>query len=147
MRILRDGTWLYHGSPIGRKPLVRLFSTVLRREDDGYWLVTPVERGRIVVDDAPFTAVELTVEGTGRDQRLSFRTNVDDTVTADRDHPIRVVLAPDGEPSPYVLVRDRLEALIVRAVYYDLVELGCERQVDGEERYGVWSAGTFFPLG
>ena len=147
MRILRDGTWLYHGSPIGRKPLVRLFSTVLRREDDGYWLVTPTERGRIVVDDAPFTAVELTVEGTGQDQRLSFRTNVDDTVTADRDHPIRVVLAPDGEPSPYVLVRDGLEALIVRAVYYDLVELGEERLVDGEERYGIWSAGTFFPLG
>jgi hypothetical protein len=146
IRILRDGTWLYHGSPIGRKPLVRLFSTVLRREDDGFWLITPVERGRIVVDDAPFTAVEMTVEGAGTDRRLHFRTNVDDTVTADRDHPIRVALAPDGEPSPYVLVRDRLEALIVRAVYYDLVELGEERLVDGEERYGVWSAGTFFPL-
>ena len=147
IRILRDGTWLYHGSPIGRKPLVRLFSTVLRREDDGYWLVTPVERGRIEVDDAPFTAVEMTVEGQGPDQRLTFRTNVDDMVTADAAHPLRIVVAPDGEPSPYVLVRDRLEALIVRAVYYDLVELGCERVIDGEERYGVWSAGTFFPLG
>jgi hypothetical protein len=147
IRILRDGTWLYHGSPIARKPLVRLFSTVLRHEDDGFWLVTPVERGRIVVDDAPFTAVEMTVEGAGPAQRLSFRTNVDDTVTADEAHPLRVALAPDGEPSPYVLVRDRLEALIVRAVYYDLVELGETRLVDGEERYGVWSAGTFFPLG
>lgn len=147
IRILRDGTWLYHGSPIGRKPLVRLFSTVLRRDDDGFWLVTPVERGRIEVDDAPFTAVEMTVEGTGAAQRLTFRTNVDDTVTADAAHPLRVALAPDGEPSPYVLVRDRLEALIVRAVYYDLVELGEERLVDGEERYGVWSAGTFFLLG
>ena len=148
IRILRDGTWLYHGSPITRKPLVRLFSTVLRREGDAFWLVTPAERGRIVVDDAPFTAVEMTVEGMGTAQRVTFRTNLDDVVTADQAHPIRVALATGtGEPSPYVVVRDGLEALIVRAVYYDLVERGDTSRLDGEERYGVWSAGTFFPLG
>jgi hypothetical protein len=148
IRILRDGTWLYHGSPIARKPLVRLFSTVLRREGDAFWLVTPVERGRIIVDDAPFTAVEMTVEGVGAAQRITFRTNLDDTVTADAAHPIRVALAAgSGEPSPYVMVRDGLEALIGRAVYYELVERGAISRLDGEERYGVWSAGTFFPLG
>src|SRR5258708_35036602 len=115
IRILRDGTWLYHGSPIARKPLVRLFSTVLRRERDGYWLVTPVERGRIEVDDAPFTAVEMTIEGTGAAQRVTFRTNVDDTVTADQAHPLRV--APDqatGEARPYIWVGPRIEGLILR---------------------------------
>ncbi|MBI3516187.1 MAG: DUF1285 domain-containing protein [Proteobacteria bacterium] len=148
IRILRDGTWLYHGSPITRKPLVRLFSTVLRRERDGYWLVTPGERGRIVVDDAPFTAVEMTIEGTGAAQRVTFRTNVDDTVTADEAHPLRVALdRTTGEPSPYIEVRYGLEALIVRAVYYDLVERGQTRVVDGEDIYGVWSAGMFFRLG
>ena len=148
IRILRDGTWLYHGSPITRKPLVKLFSTVLRRESDGYWLVTPVERGRILVDDAPFTAVEMTIEGSGRAQRVSFRTNLDDTVTADAAHPLRVALAPaTGEPSPYIEVRNGLEALIVRSVYYELVERGEPRIVDGEESYGIWSAGTFFRLG
>ncbi len=148
IRILRDGTWLYHGSPITRKPLVRLFSTVLRREPDGFWLVTPVERGRIIVDDAPFTAVEMSIEGAGPDQRIAFRTNLDDTVTADAAHPLRVELDPDtGEPSPYVEVRDGLEALIVRSVYYELVDRGETRMLDGEESYGIWSAGTFFRLG
>ena len=100
-RIARDGTWFYRGSPIGRKPLVRLFSTVLRREDDGsYWLVTPVERGRITVDDAPFVAVEMNVTGSGRDQKLSFRTNVDDWVVADDQHPISLRIDADGAPSP-----------------------------------------------
>ncbi|HLB79761.1 MAG TPA: DUF1285 domain-containing protein [Dongiaceae bacterium] len=149
IRIGRDGTWFYHGSPIGRKPLVRLFASVLRREaDGGYWLVTPVERGRIVVDDAPFTAVELTVEGAGRDRALSFRTNIDDVATADADHPIRVARDPDsGEPRPYIHVRDGLEARILRPLYYELVALGEERRVEGETLYGVWSKGTFFPLG
>lgn len=148
IRILRDGTWLYHGSPITRKPLVRLFSTVLRREGDAYWLVTPAERGRIIVDDAPFTAVEMTIEGAGQQQRVRFRTNLDDTVTADAAHRLRVALDPDtGEPSPYIEVRNGLEALIVRAVYYDLVERGETRVLNGEESYGIWSAGTFFVLG
>ena len=148
IRILRDGTWLYHGSPITRKPLVKLFSTVLRRDGDGYWLVTPVERGRIVVDDAPFTAVEITIEDPGPAQRVIFRTNLDEVVTADAAHPIRIArVAGSDEPRPYVAVRDGLEALILRAVYYELVERGEARRIGGEERYGIWSAGTFFPLG
>jgi hypothetical protein len=147
IRILRNGTWLYHGSPITRKPLVRLFATVLRREGDSYWLVTPAERGRIVVDDAPFTAVEMTITGTGPDQVVGFRTNLDDPVTADAAHPLRVALAADGEPSPYIEVRNGLEALIVRSVYYELVERGETRLINGEECYGIWSAGIFFRLG
>lgn len=149
MRIARDGTWFYHGSPIGRKRLVKLFASVLRREDDGhYYLVTPVEKGRIVVDDAPFVAVAMDVASDGRDQRLTFRTNIDEEVVADGAHPIRVDHNQlTGEPAPYVLVRDGLEALIGRAVYYDLVERGVEKQVDGETLYGVWSCGVFFPLG
>lgn len=148
-RIAGDGTWYYKGSPIARKPLARLFSTVLRREDDGaYWLVTPVERVRIEVEDAPFTAVEMSAAGAGRDQVLGFRTNVDAWVEAGPDHPIRVRHAPDsGEPRPYILVRDRLEALIVRSVYYHLVELGVEHDQDGRTGIGVWSKGSFFPLG
>ena len=147
IRILRDGTWLYHGSPITRKPLVRLFASVLRRHDDAFWLITPVERGRIAVDDAPFVAVEMTIDGAGASQRVSFRTNLDENVTADDAHPIRVATdAATGEPSPYVMVRDGLEALIARAVYYDLVERGESRRIGHEERYGIWSAGTFFPL-
>ena len=149
MRIARDGTWYHEGAPIGRLPLVKLFSTVLHKDENGeFWLITPVEKGRIIVDDAPFTAVELTVEGSGPAQMLSFRTNIDDIVTASPDHPIRVAEDPaSGEPSPYILVRDRLEALILRPVFYHLVELGEEREVDGRRVLGVSSAGTFFPLG
>lgn len=144
MRIARDGAWFYQGSPIGRKPMVRLFSTVLRRDDDGrYYLVTPAEKLAIRVDDAPFLAVEMAVHGAGRGQILTFRTSVDDEVMAGPEHPIRVATAADGEPSPYVRVRDRLDALIARSVFYDLVELAEER--DG--RLGVWSAGVFFPIG
>lgn len=154
MRIARDGTWFYRGSPINRKPLVKLFSAVLRREDDGeYWLVTPVERGRIEVEDAPFTAVEVTARGTGRDQELTFRTNLDDFVIADCDHPIRVshrrnqTNQPGGEPRPYVLIRPGLEALILRPVFYHLVDLGEMRQIERVEQLGVWSGGQFFALG
>ncbi len=149
MRIARDGTWFYQGSPINRKSLVKLFSTVLRRVESGeYWLVTPVERGRIQVDDAPFTAVEVTATGANRDQELTFRTNLDDFVIADCDHPIRVSYHRDkGEPSPYVLVRPGLEALMLRPVFYHLVELGEVRAVDGIEQLGVWSRGQFFVLG
>lgn len=149
IRIARDGTWFHQGSPIGRKPMVKLFSTVLRREEDGtYLLVTPVERGRIEVEDAPFIAVRLAVAGTGRDQVLSMETNLDDSVTVDSDHPIRVAVDEETqEPSPYVTVRDRLEARINRAVYYELVELGVEEEVGGDHLYGVWSSGEFFPLG
>ena len=149
MRIARDGTWYYRGTPIGRKALVRLFSSVLRRDEAGdYWLVTPVERGRIEVEDAPFTAVELDVIGAGREQVLRFRNNVDDWIEAGPGHPIRVETAPEtGEPSPYILVRECLEALILRAVYYELVELAVEAEGSEESLLGVWSKGEFFPLG
>lgn len=149
MHITRDGTWYYMGSPIGRKPMVRLFSTIMRREDDGYfYIVTPVEKVRVVVDDAPFVAVYVEIEGAGPDQRLTFRTNVDDQVAAGPDHPIRVEIdAETGEPSPYILVRDRLEALISRPVFYELVELSVERELDQGPVYGVWSDGEFFPVG
>jgi hypothetical protein len=149
IRIARDGTWFYHGSPIGRKPLVRLFASVLQRDDEGrFLLVTPVEQGLIDVDDAPFTAVAMTVSGSGRAQRLSFRTNLDEEVTADAAHPIRVVEDPaTREPSPYVRVRGRLDALILRPVFYELVELATTERVDGADAFGVWSGGSFFPIG
>ncbi|MSP48325.1 MAG: DUF1285 domain-containing protein [Alphaproteobacteria bacterium] len=145
----RDGTWYYHGSPIGRKPLVKLFASVLRRDDDGtYWLVTPAERGRIMVEDAPFTAVEVTADGEGPRQILRFRTNLDDEVEVGPEHPIRIDHDPaSGAPSPYVHVRRRLEARILRPVYYHLVELGREEAVGSERKFGVWSHGQFFPLG
>ena len=149
MRIARDGTWYYLGSPIGRRALVKLFASVLKRDTDGdFWLETPVEKCRIRVEDAPFLAVEMTVRGGGDARSLEFRTNVDEIVIAGPDHPIRVDTDSDtGEPSPYVMIRDGLEALIARAVFYDLVELAEERRVDDETVLGVWSAGVFFPLG
>ena len=150
--IKRDGTWLYRGSPIGRKELVCLFSSVLRRDAAGaYWLETPAERGRIEVEDTPWTAVELDWSGNGRDQVLSFRTNVDQVVTAGRDHPIRVQHdCLTCEPTPYLLVRtdgQPLEARIGRAVYYELVALAVPGMVAGREVLGVWSQGRFFSLG
>ncbi len=148
MRIAADGTWFYRGSPIERQRLVRLFSTVLRREDDGqYWLVTPVERGRIEVEDAPFVAVELSVKGDGPERVLAFRTNLDDWVEAGPEAPLRFEHEPEsGEPRPYVLVRAGLEARLLRNVYYHLVELAEPQQIEGRERLGVWSKGRFFPM-
>lgn len=149
MRIGRDGTWYYQGTPIRRIGLVKLFASVLRREESGdFWLITPVEQARISVEDAPFTAVELRRQGKGRAQVLCFRTNLDDWVEAGPEHPIRVEQNPESEePRPYILVRDRLEALILRPVFYELVEAGEARREDGEELFGVWSKETFFPLG
>jgi len=150
MRIARDGTWFYHGSPIGRKPLMKLFASVLKRDSAGdFWLETPAEKCRVRVDDAPFVAVEMSATGSGRKQVLEFRTNVDEIVTAGHHHPLRVeVDEKTGEPSPYIYVRDGLEALIARAVFYDLVALGAEdRDEGGRMRFGVWSDGAFFPLG
>ncbi len=152
IRIARDGTWFYMGSPIARKALVKLFSSVLKRDDSGdFWLITPAERGRIQVDDAPFTAVECRPEGAGDGQVLRFRTNLDDWVEAGPRHPIRVEIASDtSEPRPYIEVRDRLDALIVRSVYYQLVELAEVRRAGGdrgEDVLGLWSKGAFFPLG
>lgn len=148
MRIARDGVWFYMGSPIGRVAMVQMFASVLRRDpDDKYFLVTPVEKIGIKVDDAPFVAIEMKVENKGREQVLSFRTNVDDWVTVDAAHPMRVTLKPETqEPSPYVLVRGRLEALINRAVFYDLVELCVDEPVDGVNMFGVWSSNVFFPF-
>jgi hypothetical protein len=148
MRIARDGTWFYCGSPIGRLALVKLFASVLRREPDGrYWLVTPAERGRIEVEDVPFLAVALTVQGEGREQQLIFRTNLDDIVTAGPDNPLRVETTASGEPAPYILVRDDLDARLARSVFYDLVELGNEEAIGETSQFGVWSRGRFFRLG
>lgn len=149
IRIGRDGTWFYHGSPIGRKPLVKLFASVLRRESDGeYWLVTPAERGRIKVDEVPFTAVEVNATGHGPAQTLTFRTNLDDEVVADAAHAIRVVHDPDTqEPRPYIHVRDGLEARILRPVFYELAGLADLRRIGKDEVHGVWSREQFFPLG
>lgn len=147
MRIARDGTWFYLGTPIGRKPLVRLFASILKREGARYYLVTPVEKVGITVDDAPFVAVDFTASGSGRAQSLTFATNVDDEATAGPDHPIRIVRDPEtGEPAPYVLIRRNLEALIDRKSFYRLVDLGTEEPVDGVLQFGVWSAGAFFPF-
>ncbi|AGI25063.1 DUF1285 domain-containing protein [Pseudomonas sp. MT3] len=147
MRIARDGTWYYLGTPIGRKPMVRLFSTIIRRDGDDYFLVTPVEKCGITVDDAPFVAISLAVEGEGEQQVLRFTSNVDDEVVADAEHPIRVEIDPrTQEPSPYVLVRVNLEALIHRNVFYQLVDLAVSREIDGVDWLGVWSSGEFFPI-
>lgn len=147
MRIARDGSWFYMGTPIGRKPMVRLFSTILRRDGDAYFLVTPVEKVGIRVDDAPFVAVELEVEGEAEAQQLRFRTNVEDQVVVGAEHPLRVELdAQTGEPAPYVHVRANLEALIHRNVFYQLVELAVPREIDGQAWLGVWSGGEFFPI-
>jgi len=148
MRIARDGTWHYQGSPIGRPAMVRLFSTVIRRDGDDYFLVTPVEKVGIQVEDAPFVAVRLEVSGEGETQSLRFITNVEDEVEAGEEHPLRVVTDPQTqEPAPYVHVRANLEALIHRNVFYELVELAVPGKVDGKDCLGVWSGGTFFPIG
>lgn len=144
IRIGRDGTWYYHGSPIRRLPLVKLFTTVLRRDAAGdYWLITPAERGRITVDDAPFVAVAVEAAGEGEEQILTFRTNLDHVREAGPEHPIRVTFAPDtGEPSPYIRIAEGLDALLSRPVFYELAEIA----VSHDGRMGVWSHRTFFPL-
>ncbi|WP_417523352.1 DUF1285 domain-containing protein [Marinovum sp.] len=147
MRIARDGTWFYLGTPIGRKELVRLFSTILRKDGDRYVLVTPVEKVGITVDDAPFVAVDFEVSGEGREQVLTFETNVGDFTVAGPEAPIRVERdAETGEPAPYVLVRAELEALIDRKSFYRLVEIGQHHEVEGERWFGLWSSGVFFPV-
>lgn len=143
MRIARDGTWFYQGTPIGRPGLVRLFSTILRKDGDAYFLVTPVEKVGITVDDAPFVAVDF-VEMSGV---ITFETNVGDTVSAGAEHPIRVERDPKtGEPSPYVRVRANLDALIDRKSFYRLVDIGEVDRVDGTDWFGVRSAGVFFAI-
>jgi uncharacterized protein len=145
MRIRADGTWLYQSSPIGRAPLVKLFASVLRKDADGaHYLVTPAEKIDVTVEDAPFLAVEMEVEGSDDNQRLTFRTNVDDVVIAGPKHPLRFVAEKgSGGLKPYLLVRGRLEALVTRALYYDLVELAV---TDDKRGLGLWSNREFFVL-
>ena len=142
MEIRRDGTWFYEGTPIGRAPLVRLFSTILKREGDEHFLVTPVEKVRIRVEDAPFVAVDFERDGSS----LVFETNVGDRVPAGPGHAIRVERGEDGEPSPYIHVRAGLEALIDRKSFYRLVEVGEHRDHGGESWFGVASGDRFFPF-
>lgn len=147
IRIARDGLWFYLGTPIGRKPLMKLFASILRRDDDAYFLVTPVEKVGIRVDDAPFVAVDFTVENPGPDQIVSFETNVDDTADAGADHPLRVVRDPiTGEPSPYINIRRNLEALIDRKSFYRLVEVCNHQEFNGIRWFGLRSKGMFFPV-
>jgi uncharacterized protein len=146
MRIASDGTWFYMGTPIGRPALVRLFSTILKRENGKHFLVTPVEKVGIRVDDAPFLAVEMRKESDQQGKVLRFRTNVDDWVTCDGEHRLRFEAASDGGLTPYLHIRSELWAKVTRALYYDLVDMGEERMVDGREMFGVTSAGEFFPM-
>lgn len=146
IRIARDGTWFYLGTPIGRFELVKLFSSILKKEDDRYFLVTPVEKVGITVDDAPFVAVDFTVtENNG--QALIFETHVGDFATAGPDNPIRVLRDPEtDEPTPYIHIRAGLEALIDRKSFYRLVDLGETKMVEGLEWFGITSNQTFFPI-
>ncbi|WP_309083330.1 DUF1285 domain-containing protein [Chelativorans sp.] len=148
MEIRADGTWFYLGTPIGRMPLVQLFSSVLRKDEDGKtYLVTPVEKVGIRVEDAPFVAVEMAATGQGEDQVLTFRTNVGDVVEAGPDHPIRFVEEPaSGGTKPYLHVRGRLEALVARAVTYELMALGEEVEIGGRRVFAVRSKGAVFPV-
>ncbi|MBR7651571.1 DUF1285 domain-containing protein [Brucella oryzae] len=148
MEIKADGTWFYMGTPIGRKQLVRLFSTVLRKDEDGKtYLVTPVEKVGIRVEDAPFIAVEMEVSGQGEAQVLTFRTNVGDVVEAGAQHPLRFAVEPaSGGLKPYILVRGRLEALIARSVMYDLVALGEDIEIGGVPTFAIRSNGMVFPI-
>ena len=148
MAIRRDGLWTYQNSPIGRKPLVKLFSSVLRKDADGkHYLVTPVEKVDVSVEDAPFLGVEMEVAGAGEAQELIFRTNVDDIVRCGPDHPLRFEAEPgSGGLKPYLQVRGRLEALVTRAVYYDLVELAVTETIAGRDVLGVWSGGRLWEM-
>ena len=146
MRIASDGTWFYLGTPIGRPALVRLFSTVLKREDGKYFLVTPVEKVGIRVDDAPFLAVEMTKEAAEGGPRLRFRTNVDDWVECDAAHRLRFEPSAEGGLTPYLHVRADLWAKLTRTLYYDLVDIAEERMVDGRAMFGVASGGAFFAM-
>jgi uncharacterized protein len=146
MRIAADGTWFYCGSPIGRLPLVQLFSSILRKDGERYVLVTPVEKVGIRVDDAPFLAVELAVEGEGAGVGLTFRTNVDDMAAVDAEHPLRFEHGAAEGLKPYVRVRGDLWALVKRSLYYDLVALGAVERWRDEPWFGVRSRGLFFPM-
>jgi hypothetical protein len=146
MRIGADGTWYYQKTPIGRPALVRLFASILKREGERYYLVTPVEKCGIAVDDAPFVAVEVNPQETESGRALRFRTNVDEDILCGREHPLRFEPQPTGGLKPYLHVRRDLWALATRPVYYELVELGEERTMDQSRWFGVTSQGEFFPM-
>lgn len=148
MEIRRDGTWFYMGTPMGREALVRLFSSVLRKDEDGEtYLVTPVEKVRIRVVDAHFLAVEMNVEGEGADKKISFRTNVGEIIEIDNEHPLRFEIeGRDAELKPYFMVRGQLEALVNRATMYDLVELGEELLINGEKMFALETNGQVIPI-
>lgn len=148
LKIRTDGTWLYQNSPIGREALVKLFASVLRKDADGRtYLVTPAEKIDVDVEDAPFLAVEMAANGNGRTQEIVFRTNVDDVVKCGPEHPLRFARQdPGGGLKPYILVRGRLEALLARAVVYELADIAVEETQDGRTVPGVWSGGAFFPM-
>lgn len=148
LEIRRDGQWFYQGSPIGRKKLVKLFSSILRHDEDGqHYVVTPVEKILVTVEDAPFLVTQMSVSGAGKDQILEFTTLTDDVFCAGENNPIRVDINPDNqEPTPYVRVRGRLEALIARPVFYRLVDLCVEETIHGAAQFGIWSGGVFFAI-
>ncbi|SEK75785.1 hypothetical protein SAMN04488032_10633 [Pacificibacter marinus] len=146
IRIAKDGTWFYLGTPIGRVRLARLFSTVLKKEGAQYFLVTPVEKIGITVDDAPFLAIDFDVTGKEQDQVLTFHTSMGDSAILDADHPLRVATRSSGEPAPYVEIRAGLEALIDRKSFFRLVDLAVEHEISGVTYLGVWSSGQFFAL-
>jgi hypothetical protein len=146
MRIAAEGTWFYCGSPIGRAPLVQLFASILRKESDRYVLVTPIEKVGIKVDDAPFLAVEMFNQSATREPQLMFRTNVEDMVTVDSEHPLRFERGASEGLKPYVRVRADLWALVKRALFYDLVAFGRTERVGTQEWFGVRSGGVFFPM-
>lgn len=147
MRIARDGTWFYLGTPIGRPGLVKLFSSIIKREGDAYFLITPVEKVGITVDDAPFLAIDVEKEGSGHNQRVTFTTQVGDTAVAGPAHPLRVIRdATTGEPSPYILIRTNLEALIDRKSFYRLIDMCQHQRHEDADWFGLWSDGAFFPI-
>lgn len=146
MRIARDGTWFYQGTPITRPALVRLFSQILRREGEAYFLVTPVEKVGITVEDAPFIAIDFEAEGEGAGQVLRFYTKTDDSVVAGGENPLRFARRANGQPAPYVHIRAGLEALIDRKSFYRLVDLAQTAPYLGEDWLGVYSSGAFFPM-
>lgn len=147
MRIARDGTWFYLGTPIGRPGLVKLFSSIIKREGGAYFLVTPVEKVGITVEDAPFLAIDLESTGEGHNQRVTFTTQVGDTVLAGAANPLRVTRdATTGEPSPYILIRANLEALIDRKSFYRLIDLCQHAHHQGADWFGLWSDAVFFPI-
>ena len=149
IKIDKEGRWHYNNSPIGRKALVKLFSSVIEKDkNDTYWLVTPAEKGQILVEDVPFMAVECEVNGTGEKQVLNFRTNIDDYVKAGGENPLFFRVDSDtDEPKPYILVRKNLEAKLTRSVFYQVVDLGVEELLKGERMFGVWSKTKFFVIG